>query len=165
MVNYLSPWQRHLMTPHNTLRCVDGCIVTKPVKFWAISSIFTEIMRKPCFMVSIVLPWQRPLKKSQNCPVDVFTAGLLAHVKFEHVLNIFIGVIHYIRRLHYSLSSLDPMWENVFREYLSMDKWVWQFTCPNTFFTCPEWTKIGATGIFFFAIVFYIFPRFLRRER
>ena len=54
------------MTPHNTLRCVDGCIVTKPVKFWAIWSIFTEVMRRPCFMASIVLPWQRHLKKPHN---------------------------------------------------------------------------------------------------
>ena len=93
MANDLTPCQRHLMTSHNTLRCVDGCIVTKPVKFWAVWSIFTEVMRKPCFMASIVLPWQRQLKKSQNCLVDVFTAGLLTHVKFEHFLSIFIGVI------------------------------------------------------------------------
>ena len=34
MTNDMSPWQRYLMTPHNTLRCFDGCIVTKPVKLY-----------------------------------------------------------------------------------------------------------------------------------
>ena len=43
-----------------------------------------------CFMASGLSPWQRHLKKSQNCPVDVFTT-VSTHVKFEHFLNIFIG--------------------------------------------------------------------------
>jgi len=58
------------MTPHNTLRCVDGCIVTKPVKFWAISSIFTEVMRKSCFMVSIVI---RGRIKNQRTIVECYS--------------------------------------------------------------------------------------------
>ena len=50
------------------------------MKFWAVGSMLTGVMRKTCFMASIVLPWQRHLTKCTQ-------------VKFEHLLPIYTGVI------------------------------------------------------------------------
>ena len=54
--------------------------------------------------VAITTAFEEISKLSRRC-LHGWTVS--THVKFEHFLNIFIGVIHYIGRLHYSLSSLD----------------------------------------------------------
>jgi len=93
MANDLLPWQRYLMTPHNTLGYVDDFIVTKPVKFWAVWSIFTEVMRtmfhgEHC--VAMASAFEEISKLSRRC-LHGWTVG--THVNFLHFLTVFIGVI------------------------------------------------------------------------